>query len=72
MTPFLEALSITDCAACKWVFPSSPVEDRTVLTIDLILVLTALLRKRRNSFWRARLIADLWLANVVLLLVDGL
>jgi len=54
---------MTDWAAFKLTFFSSPdaspTEDRTSLTILLILVLVVLFRKRRNSFWRARLIADL-------------
>ena len=72
MTPFFEALSIIDCAAFRLTPPGAPdpsaTEDRTSLTIDFILVLTVLLRNRRNSFWRERLTADLWLANVDLLL----
>ncbi len=38
---------------------ASPTEDRTSLTTLLIFVLVPLFRKRRISFWRARLIADL-------------
>ena len=44
-------------AAISW--PDVADATRTSLTIVLILVLTDLLRKRLNSFCRARLIADL-------------
>jgi hypothetical protein len=40
-------------------FDSSPEDDRTSLVACFILVLTALLRTRRFSFWRARFSADL-------------
>lgn len=63
MTPFFEALSIADWAAMTFADISepdvSPADDRTSLTIVLIPVLTDLLRKRFNSFCRARFIADL-------------
>ena len=67
ITPFFAALSNADWTVLILADISSPVvspaDDRTSLTIDLILVLTDLLRKRLNSFCRARFIADLWFAN---------
>jgi hypothetical protein len=63
MTPFFEALSMTDWAVVNLTFVSSadasPTDDRISLTILLTLVFVALFRKRRISFWRARLTADL-------------
>ena len=67
ITPFFAALSNADWTVLILADISSPevspADDRTSLTIDLILVLTDLLRKRLNSFCRARFIADLWFAN---------
>jgi len=63
ITPFFEALSIADWAALSFAEISAPdvsaAADRMSLTIVLILVLTDLLRRRLNSFCRARFIADL-------------
>ncbi len=63
ITPFFEALSMTDWAEFNLAFVASPdafpTEDRKSLTILLILVLFALFRKRLISFCRARLTADL-------------
>lgn len=63
ITPFFEALSIADWAALIFAEISAPdvstADDRMSLTIVLILVLTDLLRRRLNSFCRARFIADL-------------
>ena len=62
ITPFFEALSIADWAALILAEISAPdvsAADRMSLTIVLILVLTDLLRRRLNSFCRARFIADL-------------
>ena len=54
---------MTDWAVFNLTFVSSPdaspTEDRTSLTTLLICVLVPLFRKRRISFWRARLTADL-------------
>ena len=67
ITPFFPALSNADWTVLIFADISSPdispADDRTSLTIVLILVLTDLLRKRLNSFCRARFIADLWFAN---------
>ncbi len=67
ITPFLAALSMADWASLSCTSIASPLPSatawRTFLTTLLTRVLTERLRKRRISFWRARLIADLWLAN---------
>ena len=67
ITPFFEALSINDWAVISFAvtssFDDSSTERCTFLTRLFNLVLTALLRKRPNSFCRARFNADLWLAN---------
>ena len=63
ITPFFEALSIADWTTLIFAEISAPdvsaAADRISLTIVLILVLTDLLRRRLNSFCRARFIADL-------------
>ena len=63
ITPFLTALSMIDLAVFS-LFKEASVDfssaaSRTSLVIFLTLVLVDLLRRRRISFWRARLIADL-------------
>jgi len=68
ITPFFAALSIIDFAisssASAASFDFSLTVWRTPLTIFFILVFEDLLRIRFFSFWRARFIADLWLANL--------
>ena len=60
---FLAALSIIDLALFNLVsaasFDSAPDDNRTSLVRCFILVLSALLRMRRFSFWRVRFSADL-------------
>ncbi len=67
ITLFLAALSMADWASLSCTSNASPLPAatawRTFFTTLLTRVLTERLRMRRISFWRARLIADLWLAN---------
>jgi len=69
ITPFFAALSIIDFAisslASAAPFEFSLTVCRTPLTIFFILVFEDLLRMCLFSFWRARFVADLWLANVI-------
>jgi len=63
ITPFLAALSMIDLAIVSLFkaasFDFSSTASSTSFVIFLTLVFVDLLRRRRTSFWRARLIADL-------------
>lgn len=69
ITPFFAALSIIDFAISSLVsaasFDCSLTASRTSLTMFFILVFEDLLRRRLFSFWRARFIAELQLANFI-------